>query len=102
MSTAHRRISICSGSETLARRRLTRRSALGLTGAALVTLLGGCGWGDDDDDNTSVGDDFDDGLQGAEDPGENPGINEESGIEDDVVGDPDDDLDTAATDEPDD
>lgn len=87
MSTAHRRISIGSGSETLARRRLTRRSALGLTGAAFVTLLGGCGWGDDDDDdNTSVGDDFDDGLQGAEDPGENPGIDEESGIEEGVPG----------------
>lgn len=88
---------------SLSRRRLIRRSALGLAGAGLAVMLGGCGSGDDDDDDEdTVGPDNEsDGLEGAEDPGEDPGIDEESGITDDVVGDPDDD-DAAGTEEPDD
>lgn len=88
----------------LSRRRLIRRSALGFAGVSLTALLGGCGWGgDDDEEEDTVGPDNEsDGLEGAEDPEENPGVDEESGINDDVVGNPDDEFDAAATDEADD
>ena len=71
------------------RRTVLRRSLLGVAGAGIATLATGCGWGDDDaEDGAEPGVPEDDGLEGAEDPGEDPSIDEETGIEDDVVGEP--------------
>jgi hypothetical protein len=61
---------------TETRRGLFRRSLLGLTGLGVAGVLVACGGGDDegdDDEPVTSG-------QGAEDPGEEPGIGEETGI----------------------
>jgi hypothetical protein len=57
---------------TATRRGLFRRSLLGLTGLGLAGTLVACG-DDEDDEPVETG-------QGAEDPGEDPGIGEETGI----------------------
>ena len=65
---------------TETRRGVFRRSLLGLTGLGVAGMLVACGDdGDDDEEPVTSG-------QGAEDPGEEPGIGEETGIgEDDEV-----------------
>lgn len=61
------------------RRSLLRRSGL-LAGIGLTALLAGCSRGDDDDEDLPR--DEDNGLdEGAGDPGEQPGIATEAGIE---------------------
>ncbi len=57
---------------TQSRRCLLRRSMLGVAAVGLTGLLAACG--DDEEDNQVVT------GQGAEDPGENPGIKKETGI----------------------
>jgi hypothetical protein len=58
------------------RRGLFRRALLGLTGLGLAGTLVACGDDEDDEEPVTTG-------QGAEDPGEEPGIGEETGIGDD-------------------
>lgn len=75
------------------RRRFLRRSTLGIAGIGLTALAGGCGWGgdDEDDDGDEPGVEEDSGLEeGAEDPGEDPGVDEETGVEEEVVGEDED------------
>ncbi len=61
---------------TETRRGLFRRSLLGITGLGLAGTLVACGDDDDNDEPVTTG-------QGAEDPGEEPGIGEETGIGED-------------------
>ena len=61
---------------TETRRGVFRRLLLGLTGLGVAGALVACG-DDEDDEPVSTGD------EGAEDPGEEPGIGEETGIGDD-------------------
>lgn len=56
---------------TTTRRGLLRRSLLGLTGLGVAGTMVACG--DDDEEPNVTG-------QGSEDPGEDPGIGEETGI----------------------
>jgi hypothetical protein len=64
---------------TETRRGLLRRSLLGLTGFGVAGVLVACGDDDDDDDDDSE-EPIVTGQEGAEDPGEDPGIGEETGI----------------------
>ena len=62
------------------RRGLFRRSLLGISGLGIAGSLVACGDDEDDEEPVTTGD------EGAEDPGEEPGIGEETGIgEDDEV-----------------
>lgn len=65
------------------RRSLLRRALLGLTGIGIAGTLVACGDDDEDEDDEPVVT-----GQGAEDPGEEPGIGEETGIgaDDEVEG----------------